>query len=138
MRNIHENYVPYSESLELKNFGVNNEQVTCHGNFINEKLALGFFHSTHCTLDTILGLTYGQAFDFFREKFSIEGWVQPYLSPEPRKCEAKFWYGGRTPTEGTSVGIYDTFMEAELECVRAIIQFIKEHEEFNTYRLWVK
>lgn len=131
MRTLAENSVPYAEALELQALGINNEHVTSFGNFINEKLCLGFFHSTHCTPDTILGVTYGQAFDFFREKFRIEGWVQPYLSPEPRRCEAKFWYGGRTPSEGTSVGIYDTHLEAELECVKAIIQFIKEHEEFN-------
>ena len=131
MRTIAENSLPYAESLELQALGINNEQITCFGNFINEKLCLGFFHSTHCTPETILGLSYGQAFDFFRVKYRIEGWVQPYLSPEPRRCEAKYWYGGRTPTEGTSVGIYDTHLEAELECVKAIIQFIKEHEEFN-------
>ncbi len=131
MRTLAENSVPYAEALELQTLGINNEQVTCFGNFINEKLCLGFFHSTHCTPDTILGLTYGQAFDFFRKKYRIEGWVQPYLSPQPRRYEARFWYGGRTPTEGTSVGIYDTHHEAELECVRAIIQFIKEHQEFK-------
>ena len=131
MKTLAENSVPYAESLELQALGINNEQITCFGNFINEKLCLGFFHSTHCTPDTVLGLSYGQAFDFFRTKFRIEGWVQPYLSPEPRRNEAKFWYGGRTPSEGTSVGIYDTHLEAELECVKAIIQFIKEHEEFN-------
>ena len=131
MRTLAENSVPYAESLELQTLGINNEQVTCFGNFINEKLCLGFFHSTHCRPETILGLTYGQTFDFFRTKFSIEGWVQPYLSPQPRQFEAKFWYGGRTPSEGTSVGIYDTFMQAELECVKAIIEFIKQHEEFK-------
>lgn len=131
MRTIAENSLPYAESLELQALGVNNEQVTCYGNFINEKLCLGLFHSTHCTPETILALSYGQAFDFFRKKFRIEGWVQPYLSPQPRRNEAKFWYGGRTPSEGTTVGIYDTHLEAELECVKAIIQFIKQHEEFN-------
>lgn len=132
MRTLAENSVPYAESLELQALGINEEQVTCFGNFINEKLCLGFFHSTHCTPDTVLGVTYGQAFDFFREKFRIEGWVQPYLSPQPRQFEAKFWYGGRTPPEGTSVGKYDTFMEAELECVRAIIQFIKYYSIYQT------
>lgn len=131
MRTIAENSLPYAESLELQALGVNEEQISCYGNFINEKLCLGFFHSTHCTPETILALSYGQAFDFFRKKYRIEGWVQPYLSPEPRRCEAKYWYGGRTPSEGTSIGIYNTHLEAELECVKAIIQFIKEHEEFN-------
>ena len=131
MKIISESFVPYTESVDLKDLGINKEQVSCYGNFINEKLCLGFFHSTHCTSDTILALSYGQAFDFIRSKFRIEGWVQPYLSPQPRRYEAKFWYGGRTPSEGISVGIYDTHLEAELECLRAIIQFIKEHDEFN-------
>jgi len=131
MRTLAENFVPYAEALELQTLGINNEQVSCFGNFINEKLCLGFFHSTHCTPDTILGVTYGQAFDFFREKFRIEGWVQPYLSPDPRQCEAKFWYGGRTPTEGTSVGKYNTHLEAELECVKAIIEFIKYYSIYQ-------
>lgn len=131
MKTIAENSLPYAESLDLQSLGINNEQVTCYGNYVNEKIHLGFFYSTHNTPDIILALSYGQAFDFFREKYRIEGWVQPYLSPEPRRNEAKFWYGGRTPNEGTSVGIYDTHLEAELECVRAIINFIKQHEEFK-------
>ena len=132
MRNIDENYLPYPEALELQKLGVNNEQVTCHGNFVNEKLALGFFHSTHCTPDTILALSYGQAFDFIRSKFYVEGWVQPYLSPQPRRYEAKFWYGGRTASTGDSIGIYDTHLEAELECLRHIIKFIKEYSIYET------
>jgi hypothetical protein len=131
MKTLADNFPPYAESVEIKALGFNEEQTTCFGNFINEKLCLGFFHPSHCTEDTILAPTYSQAFDFFREKYRIEGWVQPYLSPDPRQCEARFWYGGRTPTEGTSVGKYNTFMEAELECVKAIIQFIKEYDEFK-------
>lgn len=131
MRTIAENSLPYAESLELKAFGVNEEQISCYGNFIHEKLCLGFFHSTHCTPDTILALSYGQAFDFFRKKYRIEGWVQPYLSPQPRRYEAKFWYGGRTASTGDSIGIYDTHLEAELECLRHMIKFIKEHDLIN-------
>jgi hypothetical protein len=128
MRTLEESFAPCDEAIALHQLGINKTQVSCHAAYINKKFSLGFFHSSHCAEDLVLAPTYAQAFDFLRSHFRIEGWVQPYLSPEPRKCEAKFWYGGRTPTEGTSVGIYDTFMEAELECVRAIIQFIKEYD----------
>ena len=117
--------------MALRELGINKVQVTCSAAYINNKFSLGFFHSSHCLEDLVLAPTYSQAFDFIRKKYRIEGWVQPYLSPEPRRYEAKFWYGGRTPSEGISVGIYDTHLEAELECLRAIIQFIKEHDEFN-------
>ena len=128
MKTLEESFVPCDEAIALHALGINNEQISCHAAYINKKFSLGFFHSSHCSEDLVLALTYSQAFDFFRTKFYVEGWVQPYLSPEPRKCEAKYWYGGRTPSEGTSIGIYNTHLEAELECVRGIIQFIKEYE----------
>ena len=74
----------------------------------------------------ILAPLYQQAFRWFRKVHRIEGWVQPYLSPEPRRCEAKYWDGGRTPSTGTSIGIYDTYKEAELECLIKLISILKE------------
>ena len=132
MRTLEESFVPCDEAIALHALGINNEQISCHAAYINKKFSLGFFHSSHCSEVLVLALTYSQAFDFFRKKYRIEGWVQPYLSPEPRRNEAKFWYGGRTPSEGTSVGKYNTFMEAELECVKAIIEFIKYYSIYQT------
>lgn len=128
MRILEESFVPCDEAIALHELGINHEQVSCHAAFINRKFSLGFFHSTHCSEDLVLAPTYSQAFDFIRTKYRIEGWVQPYLSPEPRRNEAKFWYGGRTSNEGTSIGIYDTHLEAELECLKHIIKFIKDYD----------
>jgi hypothetical protein len=69
---------------------------------------------------------YQQAFRWFSKKHRIEGWVQPFLSLEPRKCQARYWDGGKTPCEGISIGVYDTYEEAELECLKKLIEIVKD------------
>lgn len=128
MRTLQESFVPCDEAIALHELDINKAQVSCSAAYINRKFSLGFFHSSHCAEDLVLAPTYAQAFDFLRFHFRIEAWVQPYLSPEPRRNEAKFWYGGRTSNEGTSIGIYDTHLEAELECLKHLIQFIKDYD----------
>jgi hypothetical protein len=131
MRTLEESFVPCNEALTLHELGIDKAKISCYATYIKKKMSLGFFLSGHRPQDLVAAPTYAQAFDFIRTKYRIESWVQPYLSPEPRRNEAKFWYGGRTPSEGTSIGIYDTHLEAELECLKHLIQFIKEHDEFN-------
>jgi hypothetical protein len=122
--------IPYEQALDLKELGFDEP---CFGYFYTEDK---FFETKikNSELDedcSISAPTYSQAFRWFREKHRIEAWVQPHLSPEPRRNEAKFWYGGRTSSTGDSIGIYDTYPQAELECLKHIIQFIKEHDEFK-------
>ena len=132
MRNINENFIPYAESLDLKAFGVNKEQISCYGNFINEKLALGFLHSTHCNENTVLGLTYGQAFEFIRDKYGLHGWVS---SKTVNDGKTIFIPNGRTIPDIIKKNLvvdiipymaFEKFNSAELECLRVMIQFIKE------------
>lgn len=129
MRTLAENFAPYPEAKDMKELGFNDEQTTCFGNFINEKLCLGFFHPTHCTEDTILAPTYSQAFEFFREKYGYDVTIKK-CTPSEYKFEIEQLFA-----EGNNHYFIDfpfkSHKEAELECVRAIIQFIKEHEEFN-------
>ncbi len=122
MRIISKEFVPYTESLDLKDLGINNEQITCFGNFINEKLCLGFFHSTHCTPDTILGVTYGQAFEFMREKYHLHSTITSISQ------ESWQWH---IQKPGQQLGHlydedYDSHEEAEFECLKKLIEIVKE------------
>ena len=134
MRTFEQLFAPYEQALALKELKFDEP---CLKYYVKQNLNTDYSHSIlklkqeNFINGECLAPTYAQAFDFIRTKYRIESWVQPYLSPEPRRNEAKFWYGGRTPSEGTSIGIYDTHLEAELECLKHLIQFIKEHDEFN-------
>jgi len=119
-------FIPYEQALALKELGFDEPCIRYYwtdGVFSKTYNEPFNFSKRHCEVSAPL---YQQAFRWFREKHRIEGWVQPYLSPEPRRCEAKYWDGGRTPSTGTSIGIYDTFKEAELECLKKLIEIVKE------------
>jgi hypothetical protein len=123
--------IPYEQALDLKELGFDEE---CFSYYNTTEILISsefLWRNSYSKGTDVVAPLYQQAFRWFREKHRIEAWVQPHLSPEPRRNEAKFWYGGRTSSTGDSIGIYDTYPQAELECLKHIIQFIKEHDEFK-------
>jgi len=79
-----------------------------------DELPLNDIHRTVCN---------SMAFRWFRENcdWPIETWIQPYLSINPRTYEGLYWRRGETE----SVGIYDTYEEAELACLIKLIETVK-------------
>ena len=133
MRTLAENFAPYTEAKDMKELGFNDEQTTCFGSFINEKLCLGFFHPTHCTEDTILAPTYSQAFDFFRDKYNLRGFIG--FRPNVKQFDyhiydmslsGKEYVKQRTMEEYNKDPKVGTYEEAELECLVKLIEIIKE------------
>ena len=117
-------FIGYSEALALKELGFNEP---CFGLYAPPSKTVFLHHyGLLSAKEQILAPLYQQAFRWFSKKHRIEGWVQPFLSLEPRKCEARYWDGGKTPCEGISIGVYDTYEEAELECLKKLISIVKQ------------
>jgi len=120
-------FIPYEQSLELKELGFDEP---CFGWYSN--MDGNVFRQGYC--ETYLGIEncakaplYQQAFRWFRENcdWPIETWIQPYLSINPRTYEGLYWRRGETE----SVGIYDTYEEAELACLIKLIEIVKTKQQ---------
>jgi len=126
MNSIESNFVPYQIALDMKSIGFDEPCFGCYGhqndlwceNPVNSKLDI--------PEDNILAPLYQQAFDFFREKYKINSeifygfWNHPgYSFSTTIKLDGKVvsekWWG--------------TYEEAELECVKKLIEICGTQEK---------
>ena len=130
--NLEKEFVPYTESLEMKHLGFDEP---CFGYyntmgfnryFDNIKNSDNLIESENIKGNWCTAPTYSQTFCWFREfrdyeDWCIESWIQPYLSNEPRQHEAFYWRRG----EKVSVGVFSTYDEAQLNLLRKLIEIVK-------------
>jgi hypothetical protein len=128
MNNIEELFVPYEESLALKElefdepciarFNKKQFQVNVLGNF--------YKHNSGEVGNFLSAPLFSQAFKFFKEQYGLEGWVTPLVDWQG----FVFKYQGRFHKEGFSVAVvgdYDLKKQAELECLKRLIKIVKEN-----------
>jgi hypothetical protein len=140
-------FIPYEQALALKEFGFDEP---CFGYYVDGELRginlgmeelggiepyyqrFGFHTLSNHDIDNpnkivVTAPTFSQAFGWFRENcdWPIETWIQPYLSINPRTYEGLYWRRGETE----SVGIYKTYEEAELACLKKLIEIVKTKQQ---------
>ena len=110
-------FVPYQEALELKQLGFDEP---CFGWFASDRTLVK--EVTEKT-DFTLAPTYSQAFRWFREKHNINtviSWRDDLLNYDISLTEMKkhgyFYYKDN----------FTTYEEAELECLKKLIELIKK------------
>lgn len=129
-------FVPYQESLELKGLGFDEY---CMGACYYEFKDRGNTHvllRTPDEYDSKSGVDaplFQQAFRWFRDKYNIDAWVQPFTSI---KSNGEMYL----PDESYSFYIFKDGLwvddkvnfvepkEAELACLRKLIQIVKEKQ----------
>jgi len=118
-------FIPYEQALALKELGFGEP---CFGWFDTGYLRVGCFESEHVQgLGDLPAPLYQQAFRWFREKYNIDSWVQPFTS--------KNFYGDLyLPDESYSYIIFKDGLwvaegvdflepeEAELTCLKKLIE----------------
>jgi hypothetical protein len=117
-------FVKYMEALALKELGFDEP---CFAWYVSEKYGLEFGKviQSHLIGDAVVAPTYSQAFRFFREKYGLyscimyssDGIIKGGYSPmidimKPHKAILDF-------------NNYDTYEEAELECLKKLIEIVK-------------
>ena len=133
-------FVPYDESLALKELGFDED---CFGYYVNAELDLtwkfsdcSLYQDTHIS---ILAPLYQQAFRWFREKHGLIGYIQTsYVTNKvvnnrniPCTPRIEFTFG-ITNTIGKSIfssfkqGSFKTYEEAELEGLKKLIENFKQ------------
>jgi len=127
---MNKEFIPYEQALELKQLGFdepcfafydeslyfpNNENQ--YGTFCNQKLDVPF-----CSAPL-----YQQVFRWFREKYNLDISINTVYSKYNEILSRK--YSGVIDNEGvfTNVGFYDTYEEAELTCLKKLIEIVKSN-----------
>lgn len=130
---MNKDFTLYSEALVLKELGFDEP---CFGHYQQEWHDDGITQ-LEASLQMIVSKqhqhafqlcsapTYSQAFRFFREKYGLSGWVNESFIAEARvgvvsiKSEIGLKY------YSTTTKFFDNYEEAELACLRKLIEIVK-------------
>lgn len=136
-------FIPYEEALALKNLGFNESclcsynnrqtpyfQIQMQGRGANK---FNFYEQQSVYL--VLAPLYQQALRWFREKYKLESSIQR-MPPEvygKGKGDIKnyllyIWAENLNP-RGQQTLHFDTYEEAELECLKRLIKIVKKNEK---------
>ena len=121
---MNKEFIPYEESLELKELGFNEPCFTWYWDDIG--LYNGLEYGNHNKREHVVSApTYSQAFRFFREKYNLHRHICYFE-------DTNLWHGDiykiktgglmNNPMELTN---YNSYEEAELECLRKLIKLVK-------------
>jgi hypothetical protein len=120
--NMKELFIPYEQALALKELGFDEE---CLGYYFYNgslnKWSLIIDNEQCEYLKTISAPLYQQIFRWFREKYNLDSWV--YRPDE----KLNIW--GYNTTLHTNVSPFKSYEEAELECLKILIQIAKKRNK---------
>jgi len=122
----------YQEALELKELGFDEP---CFGLYAPPSKTIFLHHyGLLSAKEQVLAPTYSQAFRWFRKKYNIDSWIQPFTSKKsngvlylPDESYSYFIF-----KDGVWVDDKVDFLEpeeAELECLKKLIQIVKENKQ---------
>jgi hypothetical protein len=127
-------FVPYEQSLELKELGFDEE---CFGRYLTEEawkldltpksFKIKECQNSKCSEFDLSAPTYSQAFRWFREKYKLESVVQ--------RADDFIWYKFTiylylSDSKGfvDSYHEFKTYEEAELACLIQLIKIVKDEK----------
>ena len=117
---IQKEFVPYEEALALKELRFNEP---CLASYFHAGKRLHITEYINYGEYTTLAPTFSQAFRFFREKYGLKSWIQEHTADtfiyEIRPHKLTHYREGE-------VYVYEVYEEAELACLRKLIEIAKE------------
>jgi hypothetical protein len=128
-------FIPYEQALELKELGFDEP---CFAWYVSESYGLEYGEVIKSDLirDGIVAPTYSQAFRWFREKYGLEIVFRPdSFNDESKKLREyviisydKTWKLEEIlePSHWIRKGCFKTYEEAELACLKKLIEIVKE------------
>jgi hypothetical protein len=117
---MNKEFIPYEQALALKELGFDEE---CFGRYVNRKLGwytVYSFDDDEMVVNTPL---YQQAFRWFRDKYQLHPEIVVQLGFKHWNVNVLpngGWLKGTTPTG------FNTYEEAELACLKKLIEIVKE------------
>ena len=138
MQTIKQNFVPYQEALALKELGF---AEPCLGGYIRFRgsgtFELAFYKYRNVDFNTTSNIyvsapLYQQAFKFFRDKYKLIGLVQRDINRNYNGWWFKIF--SQIEEKDNPITLYsenfnnDTYEEAELECLKKLIEIVKKKQ----------
>ncbi len=116
---MNKEFVPYEQALLLKELGFDEICIATYDE--DEYFEFLDFEQSYYTIPSklIQAPLYQQAFRWFREKYQIDSWIYPNLNG---------LYSISNVRRGVGLGKvseYQTYEEAELECLIKLIEIVK-------------
>ncbi len=126
---MNKEFVPYEQALELKKLGFDEP---CFGYYTGDKKHLllrpNMGRMNDPSDDVPTASTFSQVFRWFREKYKISGEISSdfYLEGKDNEWEYNIYQLDKEDDgyDGT-IPIYKTYEEAELECLKKLIEIVK-------------
>ena len=119
-------FVPYELALELKQLGFDEPCFAFYDEslyFPNNENQYGTFCNQKLDASSCSAPTYSQAFRWFREKYGLSGWVnESFVGSSQGVISIKSEIGLKYHTAVTK--LFDTYEEAELECLKKLIEIV--------------
>lgn len=127
---IEKEFVPYNESLELKELGFDEP---CFGYYDNQIKELDTISSEVCERlckhDThTKAPTFSQIFRWFREKYNLEGYPICVRIDSKRLKAYQYVIISNNYQSFQQLGDYSTYEEAELACLKKLISIVKKNK----------
>jgi len=119
-------FIPYEQALALKELGFDEE---CLGHYHNAELIYHIHTNNEMQRFRYASPLYQQTFRWFREKHNLFHEIQIDRTTEPKFCFDVFQYEHFGNYKEIRIGewyLYRTQEEAELECLKELIEIVKE------------
>jgi hypothetical protein len=121
-------FIPYEQALELKELGFDEPCLAFYNGKFLDSTDYDFDNGTSKDIGLcIVAPLYQQAFRFFREKYNLIGHVRESWSFD-NKMEYVSQINGTFVNHGLfdkPVNRFDVYEEAELECLKKLIEIVK-------------
>jgi hypothetical protein len=122
MNNLKKEFVPYTEALELKQLGFD-EPCLASWNFYTREFNYNGQASIFSSEDVIQLPTFSQCFRWFREKHGYCSYIK-----EATKGTYRF-YIEKFDEKFFNSSPYKIYEEAELACLRKLIEIVKQKQQ---------
>ena len=109
-------FVPYEQSLKLKELGFTESCFGFYDEFSNNKVCYGYSDGIN------KAPTFSQTFRWFREKYKLSGLIE--IGTQEFSYQV-FDNKGNRQLGTESINYNGTYEEAELECLKKLIEIVK-------------
>lgn len=127
---MNKEFIPYEEALALKELGFDEEclfrytaqeDLTNKGCYDNSSPSDAMLTAYEIHESHILAPLYQQAFRWFREEHNLHSLIMPKITPS--NTIVYYLYEGKVKNNWENC--FETYEEAELECLRKLIEIVK-------------
>ena len=122
---MNKEFVPYNESLELKQLGF--DGIYTFKVYDSTTKELIFSELGNVVSGYILAPLYQQAFRWFRENYGLDSYIIPARLEAKKVYDYYIWFTNEKYERDLFIGMNNqyTYKEAELACLKKLIEIVK-------------